>query len=255
MYYINKAVAWVASPLGMAFIGLAAAWVAHRKWPRLARWLAGLSAVMLWLMGCGVTTRLVGLGLESEWSRAGAMHGSIDGLPDAEAIVVLGGGVGAHEECRAPELLSGADRLWQGARLYAAKKRNVPGLRVFCTGGGCEHTAVPFLEALGVPREAIWFSEQPRNTEEEARLLKAEMAGNSPRILLVTSAWHMARARMLFRRAGFDVIPAPTDFEMNCAAERPLALADFFPCADALLRNSAAVKEWVGLMGCSLLRR
>ena len=142
------------------------------------------------------------------------------------------------------------DRLEDDALLLTAKGRAVAE-RIY--ERHCVLTDM--LVALGVPREAIWFSEQPRNTEEEARLLKAEMAGNSPRILLVTSAWHMARARMLFRRAGFDVIPAPTDFEMNCAAERPLALADFFPCADALLRNSAAVKEWVGLMGCSLLRR
>ena len=53
------------------------------------------------------------------------MHGSIEGLPDAEAIIVLGGGVGAHEKCHAVELGPGADRVWQGARLYNAKKSRV----------------------------------------------------------------------------------------------------------------------------------
>ena len=32
------------------------------------------------------------------------------------------------------------------------------------------------------------------------------------RIILVTSALHMPRAAVAFRKAGFDVIPAPADF-------------------------------------------
>ena len=97
---------------------------------------AGLAIAFLWIMSCGVTTRFVGVGLEREWVRDGVMHGAIEGLPDAEAIIVLGGGVGSHEKCHAPELYSGADRVWQGARLYNAMKSRVPGLKVYCTGGG-----------------------------------------------------------------------------------------------------------------------
>ena len=41
-------------------------------------------------MSCGVTTRFVGGGLERPWEREGVMHGAIEDLPDAEAIVVLG---------------------------------------------------------------------------------------------------------------------------------------------------------------------
>ena len=142
-------------------------------------------------------------------------------------------------------------------------KTRVPGLKVYCTGGGCEYAAVPLLTDLGVPREAIWFSEEPRNTEEEARLLKSLICGKdeamSPsrpttsRIYLVTSAWHMLRAKMLFDHAGFDVIPAPTDFEMSCASEKAIEFGDFFPSADALLRNSYAVKEWVARFGYFVL--
>ena len=65
------------------------------------------------------------------------------------------------------------------------------------------------------------------------------------RVRLVTSAWHMPRARMLFERAGIDVLPVPTDYEMHYCAELPLQIKDFFPSADALWRNSVAVKEWV----------
>ena len=65
----------------------------------------------------------------------------------------------------------------------------------------------------------------------------------------------MSRAKLLFERAGFDVVPAPADFEMSCALERPVKFEDFFPSAEALMRNSYAVKEWVGNAGYRLLRR
>ena len=258
MYYINKIVGWVASPLGITFLGLALGWVLSRRGGRLARigmWLSGLAVAFLWIMSCGVTTRLVGVGLERPWERDGVMHGSIEGLPDAEAIVVLGGGVGSHEKCQAPELYSCSDRVWQGARLYNAVKTRVPGLKVYCTGGGCEYAAIPLLTELGVPREVIWFSEEPRNTEEEACLIKSQFASEKPRILLVTSAWHMSRAKMLFDRVGFDVISAPTDFEMNCVAEKMIEFGDFVPSAEALCRNSCALKEWVARFGYWALRR
>jgi len=230
-----------------------------------------MGIAFLWFMSCNVATFIVGVGLERPWEREGLMHGSIEGLPDVEAIIVLGGGVGSHEKCHAPELFPGADRVWQGARLYNAMKSRVPGLKVYCTGGGGEYATVPLLIDLGVPREAVWFSEEPRNTEEEAKLLKKIIGGVSeadipvgdaggaaahrPKVLLVTSAWHMTRAKMLFDRAGFDVVPAPTDFEMSCATEKSFGFADFVPSADALVRNSSAIKEWVAYFGYRALRR
>ena len=259
MYYVNKIAGWVTSPLGLAFLGIAFGWLLRRGRSGIFRALGCLLAVLslafLWVMSLGATTGLIGPALERPWERAGLAHGSVEGLPDADAIVVLGGGVGAHEKCHAPELFAGADRVWQGARLYRAKKGTVPGLKVYCTGGGCEFAALPLLVDLGVPREAVWFSEEPRNTEEEARLIRSEIGAQAPRILLVTSAWHMTRAKMLFERAGFDVVPAPTDFEMNCARERKWEVGDFFPSAEALARNSYAIKEWVAQFGYRFLRR
>lgn len=258
MYYLNKIVGWVASPLGLLFLGMAAAAVFRRR-GKLAKWLVAAPAVFLWIMSCGITTRLVGTGLESAWEREGVMHGSLDALPPAGVILVLGGGTGAHDKCKAPELFSGADRVWQGARAYNALKSRVDGLKVVCTGGGCEHSTVPFLVDLGVPREAIAFSEEPRNTEEEARyvkgLLGAGDGSGGAKVLLVTSAWHMSRALSLFKRQGLDVEPVPADFEMSYIAEHPVEPGDFFPSADALLRNTSALKEWVARFGYAVLGR
>ena len=282
MYYLNKIIGWALSPLGLLFLGLGFAW-ALRLLSRLfrssdqkvevdetghfnarpvgmtkgelrcltaSRWVIGLTVGFMWIMSCGVTTWLVGVGLEKRWSQDGVMHGSIEGLPSADAIVVLGGGMGAHKQCHAPEMFGSADRVWQGARLYKAGLSS----RVFCTGGGCEDATVPLLVDLGVPREAIRFSEEPRNTEEEAALIKDKLLGPSstpdvnsskPKVLLVTSAWHMNRAAALFEHVGFEVIPAPTDFEMSYILEYGFGISDLFPSVDALMRNTYAVKEWV----------
>lgn len=269
MYYVNKIVGWVMSPMGMMFLGLAVGAGLRRfsRYRRLGAWIAGLTLAFTWILGCGLTTRIVGLPLEGEERlhvfEGEAFKGSAD--EECRAISLLGGGMGAHQKCGRAEMFSGADRVWTAARLWHATGRRLP---IFCSGGGVEKSALPLLVDLGVPREAIVTLPQPRNTEEEARTIRDrlnapkasapkvregekvpgtgdEKARGHGRIFLVTSAWHMPRAKMLFERAGLAVTPVPTDYEMHFVAEMPLEVGDFFPNADALLRNSLAVKEWV----------
>lgn len=265
MYYVNKIVGWILSPLGMFFLALALAYalsvVARRKGERGRRWavaakcVLGVSVAFLWIMSCGITTRFIGAGLETDWERPGMPHGSIEGLPDADAIVVLGGGMGMHEECGAPEMLSSADRVWTGARLYKSGKAKI----VTLSGPDVERGTVPLMLDFGVPREAMLYFSDARNTEEESRMIFERLAGTvkdrPPRILLVTSAWHMSRSKLLFEKSGFEVVPAPTDFEMSYAREQPVEIGAFFPSSDALRINSYAVKEWIANFGYRFLRR
>ena len=127
------------------------------------------------------------------------------------------------------------------------------------SGPQVEKSTVPLMEDLGVPKSAMLYFSDARNTEEESKMIYARLRQNvqdrPPKILLVTSAWHMNRSVLLFKRAGFDVVPAPTDFEMSCILEMPVRFTDFLPSAESLMRNSYAVKEWVGNIGYRLLRR
>lgn len=266
MYYINKIVGWVLSPLGILFLGLASFWLLGRftgwaKGPRVSRalfwlkakrrWIVGVALVQLWVLSCGITTRLIGVPLELDESQQCDPAALVKEGAPIDAIVLLGGGMGAHEKCGRPEMFSGADRVWEAARVWKGMGQSLP---VFCTGGGVVESTLPLLVDLGVPREVVRTVPDARNTEEEAKLMKAEL-GETPRIVLVTSAWHMPRARGLFERAGFEVVPAPTDFEMQYAAEHPVEFGDFFPNAESLLRNSWAVKEWVARFGYWVFRR
>lgn len=265
MYYINKIVGWILSPLGILFIGLASSWVLRAMsrgtekrrsvCVRLSNWAIGLTVVFMWIISCSVTTRFIGAALERDWVVDGKPHGDIGGLPSADAIVVLGGGMGWHPKCGVSEMFGAADRVWQGCRLYKAGLAKV----MLLSGPDVEKSTVPLLIDMGVPKEAFMYFSTARNTEEESKLIYATLVkvcdGRRPKILLVTSAWHMNRAKLLFERVGFDVIPAPADFEMSYGLEFPIGVADFFPSCDALSRNSYCIKEWVGNVGYRLLKR
>ena len=253
MYHINKIVGWILSPMGIVFIGFVGCGIGiFFKRRRLAWICGGLSVAVLWLFGCEVTTRIIGRPLERGYDRDGVAHGDVGWASKGDAIVVLGGGMGVHEKCGASEMAAGADRVWTGAKLYKAGKAQ----KIICTGSEIERATLPLLIDFGVPREAVFWYDDARNTEEEARLIAKTLGGDGkkPKILLVTSAWHMNRAKFLFEKAGLDVMPCPGDFEMSYVSERPFSAKDFVPDAMVLAQNSVAVREWVGIWAYRVLK-
>ena len=68
MYYLNKIIGFIASPLGVAIAGLVIAVVcAWLKRVRLAKWFGGVTVVWLWLWMTPFMTRFVGAPLEREF--------------------------------------------------------------------------------------------------------------------------------------------------------------------------------------------
>ncbi len=244
MFYVNKIIGWVLSPLGMLFLGCfggallcrCGGRTGKRGVSRLGTLLVAVCLGLFWILSCGLTTRLIGVPLEGDEV---PLVDTLE-LGGCDAVVLLGGGMGAHEKCGRAEMFSSADRVWEAARQWKAYQNG--DLKLTLSGGGVERSTVPLLKDLGVDEKCLVFFPEARNTEEEARMIAAS---GIRRVRLVTSAWHMPRARMLFERAGIDVLPVPTDYEMHYCAELPLQIKDFFPSADALWRNSVAVKEWV----------
>ena len=104
-----------------------------------------------------------------------------------------------------------------------------------------------------MPEEAMMRVDDARNTEEEAKSI--EKMGIK-RILLVTSAWHTKRARLMFEKyaPSVELICAPADFENSIAAARPFSFTYFLPDLGAFMGNSVALHEWVGIVGYKLLR-
>jgi len=126
----------------------------------------------------------------------------------AQAIVVLGSDMTREGMLSASSLR----RAMQGIELY--RHGMAPWLVFLGPRNTAGHSQSEARAALaleyGVPASAILTGEGMWTTRDEARGVKALLAAKGvSRILLVTGALHMGRARPLFERAGFEVIPAP----------------------------------------------
>ena len=77
--------------------------------------------------------------------------------------------------------------------------------------------------------------------------------GQRPRIILVTSAFHMRRAKMLFERKGFEVDPFPVDFQVS--DRQKTTILSFLPKAEYLEDSEIAMREGVGMLYYSIIKR
>jgi uncharacterized SAM-binding protein YcdF (DUF218 family) len=64
-----------------------------------------------------------------------------------------------------------------------------------------------------------------------------------PTIILVTSAFHMPRAKVTFETEGFEVLPYPVDFR---APVRRMPLMEWLPSPDALEKTDLVIREALG---------
>lgn len=249
MYCLNKFIGFLVSPIGGAIVGCSLALVCARtRRKRLAKWIGWLTIVWLWLWMMPIVMFVVGVPLEREFLVDGRVP-IVETFPEAEVIVLLGGSMGIETNISSyAEMWSSADRVWQTARLYKAGKAH----QVIATGDVARDSTLPLLKDFGVPSECVLFHDA-RNTEEEA---KNVYNMGYKRILLVTSAWHMKRARLMFKKyaPGVEIICAPADFENSVMAEGAVSLRSFFPDFGALALNSIAFHEWVGIVGYTLFR-
>jgi uncharacterized SAM-binding protein YcdF (DUF218 family) len=140
-------------------------------------------------------------------------------LEPAGAIVVLAGGGLRSDGGLSNESLR---RALAGIVLYRS------GLAPFLVfsgeasdeGPGEADVRADLARRLGISAEAILTDADARTTREEAiRIRQLLLPRGVGRILLVTDSSHMLRARGVFERAGFDVLPAPAgDASANVTA-------------------------------------
>ena len=259
MYILNKIVGGCLNPLvvGMALMLIACIclWLKRR---RIGVGFALASIGWLWLWSTPMMYRWIGGALEREWTAVKAEE-----APEADAIVLLGGGMGSNTNVYPnaemySEMWNGADRVWHAARLWKAGKAPI----VIPTGCGEKDSTVPLLRDLGVPDEAILVEDKARNTEENARFVERILEPRNTqntrkRVLLVTSAWHMRRSVLMYKKyaPSLEIIPAAADYEATVITGHPFAFKDIWPDANMLFANSYIFKEYLGYWGYRLFRR
>lgn len=83
------------------------------------------------------------------------------------------------------------------------------------------------------------------NTEENAlNTAKILRQKGFVKPILVTSAFHMRRSVLFFKKNNIKVIPYPCDYRVNI--NKYITLDDFIPNSDAMNNLSITVKEYVG---------
>ncbi len=173
----------------------------------------------------------------------------ISTIDSADAIVVLSGMLEINEVGDSTYVEWGdPDRFFGGIALFKAGKAQ----KLIFTGGKMpwDKTKKTEGEVLkeyaisnGIASEKILVTKDVENTADESVAVK-ELISPSKRIILVTSAYHMYRAKKLFEREGFIVIPYKVDYKVSRNNE--LVVMDFLPDAGCLEQTEVGVREFFG---------
>lgn len=168
-------------------------------------------------------------------------------------VVILGGLSAQHEPSGRVKFSSSSDRLLQALIL---SKQN-PVKRLVISGGNASivYDKRPegaylkeFLGSLGWEMDDILIDSLSRNTHENALNTRQLFVDQDLPldIVLVTSAWHMPRARRCFEKQGFKVLPVHTDFLRPMGKITPDEF--ILPSAGTLSAWDLLFKEWTGLV-------
>jgi uncharacterized SAM-binding protein YcdF (DUF218 family) len=210
-------------------LGLAAMFLLSFGRRRLTGVMLTTSLALLWVFSTPVIAQMLVASLENQI--AGTAR------PEKSDVAILLGG-GSDNLGRA---------LCASRLLRAAQVRFILISARYQTREPEAQSIARLLKEWGIPEDVLILESQSRNTFENAQRSKPIWDAHGFKSgLLVTSAFHMPRALAVFRHAGFNVEPAPTNFYGGPSFEE--GVLAIFPNAAALQTSSSALKEWLGLM-------
>tara|TARA_B100000212_G_scaffold275403_1_gene214935 strand:+ start:115 stop:828 length:714 start_codon:yes stop_codon:yes gene_type:complete len=189
--------------------------------------------------------------IEYPWQRE-----EIESVNKAYAIVVLSGGRKLPLGNSKIIEWNDPDRFFAGVELYKSGKGNK---LIFTGGSNPYHNDLPlegniYLNealALGIPQKDIITTYAVINTYQEAKAVKELLNQKIPlkkqKIILVTSAFHMNRAKRIFERKGIHVKAFPVDFKSNRRFKNILLNPiEWIPSSKNLNQTSFAFREIIG---------
>jgi uncharacterized SAM-binding protein YcdF (DUF218 family) len=173
----------------------------------------------------------------------------ISAIDSADAIVVLSGMLEINELGDSTYIEWGdPDRFFGGLSLFKAGKAQ----KLVFTGGKMPWSKANKTEgevlreyaiSNGIPSEKIFVTKDVEITADEAVAVK-ELISPSKRIIIVTSAYHMYRAKRLFEKQGFEVIAYKVDYK--AAGNTTVTVMDFLPNADNINLTETGFREILG---------
>ena len=189
--------------------------------------------------------------LEYPWKRLDySFVDSSDGI-----VVLSGNGIRLPSVNKKIIEWNDPDRFLAGIDLYKANKSK----RLIFTGGinplvkGLPPEGDIYIKkavSMGIPKKDLFTTFPVTNTFQEAKaikkLLNNEIPAGQKKIILVTSAFHMNRAKRVFEREGIIVQPYPVDFRNNKINSSLLNPLMWIPKSSSLDRSTFAMRELIG---------
>jgi uncharacterized SAM-binding protein YcdF (DUF218 family) len=238
MIYLHKFLPLIASPLFFVLIViLIGTYLKSKKISFFG---------LLFLIFCSlpiISNKLIFF-LEKDYSRK-----EISNVSKADAIVVLSGMVSTIKTNGkiSYEFNNAVDRILSGIDLFKEDKAS---FLILTNGKMPWSLGIPEGEYLkefsikfGIPKESILLTDNVQNTDQEAKAVAKLLNTNKANIILVTSAFHMPRAKKVFEATNIKVIPFAVDFKTPI---KKITIIDFIPSANSLKDTSHFFREMIG---------
>ncbi|MBX3188865.1 MAG: YdcF family protein [Labilithrix sp.] len=247
-FFLSKLLDVFLSPYtwGLLLLGAAVPWRVRmaRRWRR-RRALGAIGLLVLFVASALPVSDSLAYGLE---------HAAPSTYRDDvtyDVVVLLGGVVDERvtAESGQPSYNDNVERVVMTHRLLRAGKARY----VIVSGATMDPTLAAFGEAVvlgrqledwGIAKDRIIIEDRAKNTRENAVYTKAIVeARGFERVLVVTSAFHMPRARGCFEAVGMKVDVHPVDYR---APSHGAGLEGWIPRAGALAHTTATLREIFG---------
>jgi len=253
LYVVPVLEALLLPPGLILVIGVIAVAFAFNRRLKLAAWLAIGDLSLLYLLSTVPVSNLLIEPLENRFPPLAVARLAAE-KPDY--VIVLGGGIiprspeEGNRGSMAPEALK---RL-----VYAGELARRLDLPLITTGGIVPSSpalepeaavAARTLSAIIADPPKILLEDRSRNTWENAA--NVERRYHPKLAVLVTSAYHMPRSAIAFRRNHVPILAAPTDY---LSTRTPFSFFQLLPGASSLRISSIALKEYLGILDYDVRR-
>lgn len=168
---------------------------------------------------------------------------------------ILAGGFGSVDADGNGYFNSSSDRFLQTVKLYKAGIIN----QILISGGNSKKKDNGFEEGkwakqemipFGIPDSVIFVEDRSDNTKENAanskKILDSLLA--PPPYVLITSAFHLPRAKRLYEQSGMEIIPFPCNYTEG---RGPFQFSELIPDITVMFNWSKFIREtlWLKVKG------
>ena len=246
MFFLKKLISPFLMPLplgfAMSFAGLYLLWFTKKQ--KTGKILCTSGILWFFVFSLNPATNLLLSPLERTFPKYEP------GVQTVKYVVVLGGAHLSDQRLPVSSQISSASltRLIEGVKIF----RENPGSKLILSGyAGHDKISnadmmANIAKSIGVDSSDIIIEPRPKDTKDEARIIK-DIVMDDP-FVLVTSASHMKRAVALFEFHGLAPIPAPTYFRVKGAEK-----FTYIPSSNSLEKAKAAFHEYLGIVWADLM--